>query len=67
MTTKLDRSEASGVLVTCSDCPWWFSFKSTVEAAHDSACDHEERVHPGRFLASDRRRKYLGYKARHAV
>ena len=66
MTTKLDRSQASGVLVTCTDCPYWFAFQWTDAAAHDSACDHEERVHPGRNEASTRRAKHRDYAARHA-
>jgi hypothetical protein len=64
MSTKLDRSDASGILVTCSDCPYWFAMHWTEKAAHDSACSHEERVHPGRTLASNRRTMF---KARHAV
>lgn len=47
MATKLDVSEASGVLVTCSDCPWWFAFAWTIVKGHDVAVDHQDRVHPG--------------------
>lgn len=63
MATKFDRSQASGVLVTCTDCPYWFALKWTEQDAHDSACDHEERVHPGRKQASTRRSMY---QSRHA-
>lgn len=66
MTTMLDRSQASGVLVTCTDCPYWWAFAWTVEKAHDSACAHEENVHPGRNEASTRRTKHREYAARHA-
>lgn len=67
MGTKLDRSQASGVLITCTDCPFWFAFAWTVAKGHDSAADHEERVHPGRTAASKRRHEFLEYQARHAV
>lgn len=63
MATKLDRSEHSGVLVTCTDCEYWFAFAWTVAKAHDSACNHDELVHPGRFTAHVRRSQY---KLRHA-
>jgi hypothetical protein len=55
------------VLVTCTDCPFWFAFAWTDEKAHDSACDHEERVHPGRGDATTRRAKFRDYASRHAV
>ncbi|MAT17181.1 MAG: hypothetical protein CMF56_01260 [Leifsonia sp.] len=67
MATKLDRSDASGVLVTCTDCPYWFAFAWTDADAHDSACAHEERVHPGRNEASTKRAHFRAYAARHAV
>jgi len=52
--TKIDRS-ATGILIVCEDCPYWFAFALTMAAAHDSACGHESRVHPGSKLASTRR------------
>jgi hypothetical protein len=66
MPTKFDRSKESGTLVTCTDCPYWFAFQWTEKAAQDSACSHEERVHPGRTEASSRRAKHDS-RARHAV
>lgn len=64
MATKLDRSEHSGVLITCTLCPYWFAFAWTVDEAHDSACNHEGRVHPELRLAVDRRARH---HARHAA
>lgn len=66
MTTKLDRSEASGVLVTCTDCPYWYAYRWTVAEAHDAACRHEELVHPGLNQASTRRAMFQAREARHA-
>jgi hypothetical protein len=61
--TKIDRSP-SGILIVCVACPYWYAFALTMEAAHDSACGHEERVHPGAGFASKRRHIWL---RRHAV
>jgi hypothetical protein len=66
MTTTLDRSAESGVLVTCTACPYWYAFAWTVSEAHDSACRHEELVHPGLNQASDRRAAFHRYSGRHA-
>lgn len=66
MTTKLDRSKESGVLVTCSECPYWFAYKWTDADAHDAACRHEELVHPGLNEASSRRAMFRGRAGRHA-
>lgn len=63
MATKLDHSDASGVLVTCSDCPFWFAFAWTVAAGHDTAVSHQERVHPGIRQAEFTRASYLRRKA----
>ncbi len=54
MLTKIDQS-STGILVVCGQCPYWFAFALTMAAAHDSACGHEERVHPGAGTASKRR------------
>lgn len=62
MLTKIDRS-ASGILIVCGECAFWFAFALTMGAAHDSACAHEARVHPGSKLASTRRAAWAG---RHA-
>lgn len=58
MLTKIDRS-ATGILIVCTACPYWFAFALTMRAAHDSACRHEELVHPGANLASTRRSLWL--------
>jgi hypothetical protein len=60
--TKIDKS-ASGILIVCGECPYWFAFAFTMGAAHDSACSHESRVHPGSKAASTRRTVWTG---RHA-
>ena len=62
MLTKIDQS-ASGILIVCGECSYWFAFALTMEKAHDSACGHEERVHPGSGQASKRRSIWL---TRHA-
>lgn len=62
MLTKIDRS-ASGILIVCAECAYWFAFAVTMDAAHDSACQHESLVHPGSKEASKRRSKWA---SRHA-
>lgn len=54
MLTKIDQS-SSGILIICGECVYWFAFAFTMAKAHDSACAHEERVHPGSGTASKRR------------
>lgn len=63
MLTKIDQS-ATGILVVCLACPHWFAFALTMGNAHDRACNHEELVHPGAKLASNRRHIWL---RRHAA
>ena len=60
MTIKLDISTTS-VVVKCTDCPHWFAFAWTKEAAQLSGDRHRIDVHdvePAR--ASDRERKRRG-------
>lgn len=54
MLTKIDKA-SSGILIVCGECHYWFAFALTMEKAHNSACGHEELVHPGSGAASSRR------------
>lgn len=63
MPTKIDVS-SSGILIVCTDCPFWFAFAFDMADAQNRSCDHEERVHPGMNVASTRRSKWA---ARHAA
>lgn len=50
MTTKISLDvSATSVVVTCSDCPHWYAFAWTRDAATRSAIAHEENVHPESF------------------
>lgn len=50
---KLDKSTTS-TLVTCDECPHWFSFKFEYTEAEESACRHERNVHPDTTVMRDR-------------
>lgn len=63
MLTKIDQS-ASGILIICGECPYWFAFALTMGKAHDSACGHEERVHPNEGGKASKRRHI--WQRRHA-
>jgi hypothetical protein len=45
MMIKLDCSDASGILITCTECPHWFSFRFDRLEAYRSGEDHAQRVH----------------------
>jgi hypothetical protein len=45
MAIKHDRSDSSGVVTTCTECPYWFSFQFEMPAAYRSAESHLIRVH----------------------
>lgn len=45
MTIKLDRS-STGIVIVCTECPWWAAFRFFKADAYEAACRHEERVHP---------------------
>jgi len=53
MTIKLDVSTTS-VVVTCTDCAFWYAFAWTPKAAEKSAVTHEENVHPESFAVRKR-------------
>lgn len=65
MAIKLDRSQASGILITCTECPYWYSFRFDPREAYRSGEDHDVRVHDvAPNLAATNRRIY---ESRHAV
>ncbi|HWK27427.1 MAG TPA: hypothetical protein VNS09_12740 [Solirubrobacter sp.] len=59
---QIDISRASGVVVTCADCPHWYAFAWDKIAAWRAGVDHEERCHPDRTQA----RRALLNAERHA-
>lgn len=65
MMIKLDCSDASGILITCTECDHWFSFRFDRLEAYRSGEDHAQRVHgESERSATDARRKY---EKRHAA
>lgn len=60
---RLEKSP-TGVHLTCTSCPHWHSFRSTMPEAHVSAGEHEKLVHPGDYRARNAAKMYA---ARHAV
>ena len=64
---KLDISSASGILITCTQCPHWFSFRFDRLEAYRSGEDHAQRVHEvDQETAAQARRQYES-RARHAA
>ena len=45
MTIKLDESPVSGILITCTECPYWYAFRFDRVEAYKSGEGHAERVH----------------------
>lgn len=64
---KLDSSAASGILVTCTECDYWFSFRFDRIQAYRSGEDHAQRVHG--MLQEDAAKARLEYerRTRHAA
>jgi hypothetical protein len=62
MATRLDRSKETGILITCTDCDYWFSYQWDTEAAYRSAANHDSLVHPGEKSARDRLNTFLSRK-----
>lgn len=60
---RLEKS-ATGVTVSCADCPEWQSFRFDMAEAHASASAHEQRTHPGDYRARNAAKMYA---ARHAA
>lgn len=69
---KFDSSDSS-VIVTCTECPYWFSFRFDKPEAYRSAAAHRVLVHdveparaaePGRLYAA---RRAHAYATRHAA
>jgi hypothetical protein len=67
MTVKLDESPASGILITCSECPYWYAFRFDKLEAYTASEGHQVNVHdmPAK-PAGEARRKYLKRIARAA-
>lgn len=64
---KLDSSSASGILITCTQCPHWFSFRFDRLEAYRSGEDHQQRVHGMRQEDAARARLEYERRARHAA
>lgn len=62
---KLDTSTASGILITCTECPYWFSFRFDRIEAYRSGEDHAQRVHAVPAEVADNARRL--YEKRHAA
>lgn len=64
---KLDVSQVSGILITCTECGYWFAFRFDRIEAYKAGEDHAQRVHqvPAE-VADDARRKYES-RMRHAA
>ncbi len=45
MALKFDRSAETGILITCTLCPYWFSYRFDQCEAYDSAIAHAARAH----------------------
>lgn len=44
-TIKLDKSEATGILVTCTKCAYWFAFRFDQIEAYQAGERHAQLVH----------------------
>lgn len=55
---QIDASRAL-IVITCTEHDWWASSRFHMDEAHDAACDHEEREHPGDNRHRDARRHRL--------
>ena len=58
---RLEKSPV-GVTVTCAPCQW-AAFRFDMAEAHETACAHEQRAHPGDYRA---RNAAQMYERRHA-
>lgn len=54
---RLDATSIS-VVVTCVECPHWFSFRFDKREAWLSAREHEKQCHPGAQQATNALQKY---------
>lgn len=45
MTIKFDRSAETGILITCTSCDYWFSYRFNQVEAYDSGAAHALRAH----------------------
>lgn len=64
MTIKLDRSWNS-ILVTCTDCPYWFALRLEPREAYLAGEDHQVRVHDVPIQLADNARRI--WEKRHAA
>jgi hypothetical protein len=64
---RLDPSQASGILVTCTECDYWFSFRFDRIEAYRSGEDHAQRVHDVPAEVADNARRTYESRLRHAA
>lgn len=62
---KLDCSAASGILITCTECGYWFAFRFDRIEAYKAGEDHAQRVHNIPAEVADNARRL--YERRHAA
>lgn len=67
MTIKFDRSQVSGILVTCTECPYWFAFHFNPDAAYAAGEGHAERVHDVDPRTASQARRRRDSRLRHAA
>lgn len=67
MAIKLDRSEVSGILVTCTECPYWFAFHFEPLDAYTASEGHQARVHDVPPEVAARPRLEYQRRLRHAA
>lgn len=63
----LDHSQSSGILITCTECPYWFSFRFEKDEARRSGEDHQQRVHGISQEVAAQARRAADYRMRHAA
>ena len=61
---KFDKS-STGIVVTCTECAYWYAFTFTQEAAYTSGEGHQIRVHDMEPARAGRPGEL--WKKRHAV
>lgn len=67
MAIKLDCSPVSGILVTCTECDYWFAFRFDKVEAYIAGEGHAQRVHAVPAETAARARLEYLRRARHAA
>lgn len=62
----IDKSPCS-IVLQCQSCKSWFALVNSLEDAHDSAAQHEQRAHPGELDAQNARAYFRRAARRHAA